>query len=406
MASILLGVTGGIAAYKACEILRLFDKAGHRVRVVMTRTATEFVGPLTFETLSKARVLLDERPLGEDGSILHIAYADQADVFVIAPCTANVIAKLARGTADDALSTTALAFTGPVLLAPAMNVNMWNSEPVRANLEILRARGIHVVEPGSGDLACGWVGEGRLAEPAEIVEAVLKVLDPVKDLARFRIVVSAGPTREKLDPVRYLSNHSSGKMGYAIARAARARGASVTLVSGPVALPGPEGVDVVRVESAAEMKTAMGERARDADIVIMAAAVADYRPAEPADRKIKKNEERLQLALVRNDDILARLGETKRPGQVLVGFAAETHEAVAYGQAKLKKKNADLFVANDVSRSDIGFSSDENEVHLLFADGRVVKVEKAPKPRIAEAILDAAKEIFGSSSAPPDKVTA
>lgn len=406
MASILLGVTGGIAAYKACEILRLFDKAGHRVRVVMTRTATEFVGPLTFETLSKARVLLDERPLGEDGSILHIAYADQADVFVIAPCTANVIAKLARGTADDALSTTALAFTGPVLLAPAMNVNMWNSEPVRANLEILRARGIHVVEPGSGDLACGWVGEGRLAEPAEIVEAVLKVLDPVKDLARFRIVVSAGPTREKLDPVRYLSNHSSGKMGYAIARAARARGASVTLVSGPVALPGPEGVDVVRVESAAEMKAAMGERARDADIVIMAAAVADYRPAEPADRKIKKNEERLQLALVRNDDILARLGETKRPGQVLVGFAAETHEAVAYGQAKLKKKNADLFVANDVSRSDIGFSSDENEVHLLFADGRVVKVEKAPKPRIAEAILDAAKEIFGSSSAPPDKVTA
>lgn len=396
MASILLGVTGGIAAYKACEVLRLFDKAGHRVRVVMTRTATAFVGPLTFETLSKAPVLTDLRPLGENGSILHIDYADEADVFVIAPCTANVIAKLAQGVADDALTTTALAFTGPVLVAPAMNVNMWNSASVQGNLAILRKRGLHVVEPSSGDLACGWVGEGRLAEPPEIVEAVLKVLDAHKDMARLKVLVSAGPTQEKIDPVRFLSNRSSGKMGYALAEAARARGASVTLVSGPVALPRPEGVRVISVESADEMQVALAEVAAAADILIMAAAVADYRVAAPAARKIKKDNEELEIRLVRNDDILAGLGRAKPPGQVLVGFAAETNDVVAYGQDKLKRKNADLFVANDVSRSDIGFSSDENEVHLLFADGRVEKVEKASKKRIANAVLDAVRRIHGS----------
>lgn len=396
MASILLGVTGGIAAYKACEVLRLFDKAGHRVRVVMTRTATEFVGPLTFETLSKAPVLTDHRPLGEQGSILHIDYADEADVFVVAPCTANVIAKLAQGVADDALTTTALAFTGPVLLAPAMNVNMWNSASVQGNLAILRQRGVHVVEPSSGDLACGWVGEGRLAEPPQIVEAVLKVLDVHKDMARLRVVVSAGPTKEKIDPVRFLSNRSSGKMGYALAEAARARGASVTLVSGPVALARPEGVRVIEVESAEEMKAALDEVAKDADIVIMAAAVADYRVAAPADRKLKKDNDEMQIRLVRNEDILAGLGRVKPAQQVLVGFAAETNDVVAYGQEKLKRKNADLFVANDVSRSDIGFSADENEVHLLFANGRVEKIEKAPKRRIAGAILDAARQIHGS----------
>ena len=393
MASILLGVTGGIAAYKACEVLRLFDKAGHRVRVVMTRTATEFVGPLTFETLSKAPVLTDPRPLGENGSILHIQYADEADVFVIAPCTANVIAKLAQGVADDALSTTALAFTGPVLIAPAMNVNMWNSASVRENLDTLRTRGFHVVEPSSGDLACGWVGEGRLAEPPEIVESVLKVLDAHKDLARLRILISAGPTLEKIDPVRYISNRSSGKMGYAIAEAARARGGSVTIVSGPVALAKPEGVDVIQVESAAEMMTAMEERSVEADVIIMAAAVADYRAATPLHRKIKKDAEEVEVSLVRNPDILAGLGKAKRTGQILVGFAAETNDVIAYGQEKLKRKNADLFVANDVSRTDIGFSTDENEVHLLFSDGRVVKVDKAPKKRIANAILDAVKAL-------------
>ena len=393
MASILLGVTGGIAAYKACEVLRLFDKAGHRIRVVMTRTATEFVGPLTFETLSKAPVLTDAQPLGENGSILHIEYADQADVFVVAPCTANVIAKLAQGIADDALSTTALAFTGPVLIAPAMNVNMWNSESVRANLDVLRKRGIHVVEPSSGDLACGWVGEGRLAEPPEIVEAVLRVLDLHKDLARLRVVISAGPTQEKIDPVRYISNRSSGKMGYAVADAARARGASVTLVSGPVSLEAPEGVHLIRVESASEMKAAMDEAAAEADVIIMAAAVADYRAAAPLDRKIKKDSEEVQIALIRNDDILAGLGKTKRAGQVLVGFAAETNDVIAYASEKLKRKNADLFVANDVSRTDIGFSADQNEIHLLYADGRAVKVDKAPKKRIANSILDAIKDL-------------
>ena len=396
MASILLGVTGGIAAYKACEVLRLFDKASHRVRVVMTRTATEFVGPLTFETLSKAPVLTDAQPLGEDGAILHIDYADEADVFVIAPCTANVIAKLAQGIADDALSTTALAFLGPVLIAPAMNVNMWNSASVQENLATLRGRGVHIVEPSSGDLACGWVGEGRLAEPPEIVAAVLKVLDLHKDMARLRIVVSAGPTLERIDPVRYISNRSSGKMGYAVAEAARARGASVTLVSGPVSIAKPEGVRVISVESASEMKLAIEASMAEADIVVMAAAVADYRSASPVDQKIKKGAEAVQVSLVRNDDILEGLGRTKRGDQVLVGFAAETNDVIAYGREKLKRKNADLFVANDVSRADIGFSADENEVHLLFPDGRVVKVDKAPKRKIANAILDAAKEIHVS----------
>jgi phosphopantothenoylcysteine decarboxylase/phosphopantothenate--cysteine ligase len=397
VASVLLGVTGGIAAYKACEVLRLLDKLGHRVRVVMTRTATEFVGPLTFETLSKAPVLTDARPLGEDGSILHIEYADEADAFLIAPCTANVIAKLAKGIADDALSTTALAFTGPVMVAPAMNVNMWKSAPVEENLATLRSRGVHIVEPSSGDLACGWVGEGRLAEPAEIVEALLKVLEAKKDMARLRVLVSAGPTRERIDPVRYLSNRSSGKMGYALAEAARSRGASVTLVSGPVDLPEPQGVRVIHVESAGEMKTAIDEAAADADVIVMAAAVADYRAAAPAEQKLKKNGQEMQLTLIRNDDILAGLGRTKKTHQVLVGFAAETNDVLAYAQDKLKRKNADLFVANDVSRTDIGFSSDENEVDLLFADGRVQKVQKAPKARIAHAILIAANEILESS---------
>jgi phosphopantothenoylcysteine decarboxylase/phosphopantothenate--cysteine ligase len=396
LASILLGVTGGIAAYKACEVLRLFDKAGHRVRVVMTRTATEFVGPLTFETLSKAPVLTDARPLGENGSILHIEYADEADVFVIAPCTANVLAKLAKGVADDALSTTALAFTGPVLIAPAMNVNMWRSASVQENLETLRKRGAHIVEPSSGDLACGWVGEGRLAEPPEIVEAVLRILDAHKDLARLRILVSAGPTQEKIDPVRYISNRSSGKMGYALVEAARARGASVTLVTGPVALAKPVGVEVVPVESAAEMKEALEGRFPAADVVIMAAAVADYRVQTPADRKIKKDAEQVEIALVRNDDILSALGKTKRKDQILVGFAAETNDVIGYAREKLKRKNADLFVANDVSRTDIGFSADENEVHLLFADGRTEQVDKAPKKRIANAILDAVKRLHAS----------
>jgi phosphopantothenoylcysteine decarboxylase / phosphopantothenate---cysteine ligase len=398
MASILLGVTGGIAAYKACEVLRLFDKAGHRVRVVMTKTATEFVGPLTFETLSKAPVLTDAQPLGENGSILHIEYADEADVFVIAPCTANVIAKLAQGIADDALSTTALAFTGPVLIAPAMNVNMWHSAAVRENLETLRRRGFHVVEPSSGDLACGWVGEGRLAEPPEIVEAVLKIVEAKKDLSRLSVVISAGPTVERIDPVRYISNRSSGKMGYAIAEAARARGARVTLVSGPVALKKPEGVDVIGIESAAELQGAMTNAAANADVVIMAAAVADYRAATPADRKIKKSSETLDISLVRNDDILAGLGKTKRAGQILVGFAAETNDVLNYAKDKLKRKNADLFVANDVSRADIGFSADENEVHLLFADGKDVLVKKASKRRIADAILDAVKDLRNARS--------
>ena len=359
----------------------------------MTKTATEFVGPLTFEALSKAPVLTDAQPLGDNGSILHIEYADEADVFVIAPCTANVIAKLAQGIADDALSTTALAFTGPVLIAPAMNVNMWHSDAVRDNLDTLRRRAFNVVEPSSGDLACGWVGEGRLAEPPEIVEATLRIAEAKKDLSRLRIAISAGPTVEKIDPVRFISNRSSGKMGYALAEAARARGASVTLVSGPVSLSKPEGVDLIAIESASELQAAMNQASAEASVIIMAAAVADYRAATPAEQKIKKSSETLEVSLVRNEDILAGLGKSKRADQILVGFAAETNDVLTYAKDKLARKNADLFVANDVSRKDIGFSSDENEVHLLFADGRDVLVEKASKRRIADAILDAVRDL-------------
>lgn len=393
MATILLGVTGGIAAYKACEVLRLFDKAGHRVRVVMTKSATEFVGPLTFETLSKAKVLTDDRPLGEDGSILHIDYADVSDLFLIAPCTANALGKLARGVADDALSTAFLAFRGPVVIAPAMNVNMWRNEAVRENVATLSARGVHFVDPTAGDLACGWVGEGRLAEPQEIVDAALAVLRPAKDLLGLRVLVSAGPTLEPIDPVRYISNRSSGKMGYAIAERASQRGASVELVSGPVTVVAPESVALTRVETAAQMQAAMTSRMASADVVVMCAAVADYRVAKVADQKIKKTADGMSLALVRNDDILAALGSMKRADQVLVGFAAETADVLGYAAEKLKRKRADLFVANDVSRKDIGFGTTENEVTLLFADGRREPVSKAPKEKIADRILDAAKSL-------------
>lgn len=390
MATILLGVTGGIAAYKACEVLRLLDKAGQAVRVVMTRSATDFVGPLTFETLSKAPVLTDDRPLGAKGTILHIEYADAADLFLIAPCTANVIAKLAKGVADDALSTAALAFRGPVLVAPAMNVNMWRHESVRENVEILRRRGIGFIDPTAGDLACGWVGDGRLAEPQDIVDAVFQALRATKDMLGLRVLVSAGPTVEPIDPVRFLSNRSSGRMGYALAAEAQRRGATVRLVSGPVALDPPEGVEVVRVETAAEMNAALHDTSGAADLVIMAAAVADYRAAEAAGQKIKKDAEALSLELVRNDDILAGLGARKPAGQVLVGFAAETANVEGFAAEKLARKNADLFVANDVSRSDIGFGSDHNEVTLLFRDGRRVPIARDEKRKVASKILDAA----------------
>jgi phosphopantothenoylcysteine decarboxylase/phosphopantothenate--cysteine ligase len=393
MASILLGVTGGIAAYKACEVLRLLDKASQRVRVVMTRSATEFVGPLTFETLSRAPVLTDARPLGDDGRILHIDYADRSDLFLIAPATANVIGKLATGVADDALTTTALAFRGPVVIAPAMNVNMWRHETVQANVKVLRDRGVRFVDPDSGDLACGWVGDGRLAEPADIVVAAFEVLKARHDLAGLKILVSAGPTCEPIDPVRVITNRSSGKMGYAIAEAAVRRGAAVDLVSGPVALAPYEGANVMSVETAREMRDAMTARAPAMDMVVMCAAVADYCVADPAGQKIKKTEGALTLTLTPNDDILKMLGESKPKGQVLVGFAAETRDVVASAAAKLHRKKADLFVANDVSRPGIGFGSDENEVTLVFANGRTEEVPRAPKDKIASRVLDAALAI-------------
>ncbi|WP_417351583.1 bifunctional phosphopantothenoylcysteine decarboxylase/phosphopantothenate--cysteine ligase CoaBC [Gordonibacter pamelaeae] len=335
--TVLVGVTGCIAAYKSCEIVRLLQKAGVRAKVVMTEHATEFVGPTTFRALTREPVAVG---LFDDPSdpIHHVSLAQEADCFVIAPCTANVVAKIANGLADDLLTTTALACTCPLVVAPAMNVHMYENPATRYNLGKLHIRGARIVEAGDGYLACGDVGRGRLAEPADIVAAVLEELDMRRDLAGRRVMVTAGPTVEPIDPVRYLTNRSSGKTGYALARAAAARGADVTLVSGPVALPEPEGVRTVHVETAREMLSAAQEAFATADVAVFSAAVADMRPREAAARKLKKGEADALLGtieLVENPDILATLGAAKRPGQVVVGFAAETDDVVANAQRKL-----------------------------------------------------------------------
>ncbi|MEW6425998.1 MAG: bifunctional phosphopantothenoylcysteine decarboxylase/phosphopantothenate--cysteine ligase CoaBC [Bacillota bacterium] len=395
---ITLGVTGSIAAYKAAELASLLAKAGADVHVVMTAGAQKFVAPATFAALTGNPVHTDmfAGAAGAGGSPFpHIELA-KAHLLVVAPATANILAKAARGVADDLLSTAILAARGPVLFCPAMNVHMYRNPATRANIAVLREYGYCVLEPGAGRLACGEEGEGRLPEPAEIVAEIARLLGgPAKDLQGLSVLVTAGGTREPLDPVRFISNRSSGKMGYALARAAAARGADVTLVSAPTALPVPAGVRVVPAETAQQMFAAVLEHFPQADLVLKAAAVADYRPARPAEQKIKKEGETLVLELTRNPDILLELGRCKKPGQVLVGFAAETENLLANARRKLAEKNVDLLVANDVTRPGAGFGADTNIVKLIYRDGKVVDLPLLEKTVLADRILDAALALRG-----------
>ena len=383
---IILGVTGGIAVYKALELLRLLTKAGADVHVIMTRSAQEFVKPLTFQTLSSNPVHTELFNLIAEQQIGHISLADQADLLILAPATANIVGKVAGGIADDMLTTTVMATRAKVLIAPAMNVNMYTNPIYHENQERLRRLGYLFVAPETGDLACGWVGEGKLAAPESIFEAVISALTP-KTLSGQTILITAGPTREEIDPVRFISNHSSGRMGYALALAAHRSGARVILISGPVNLPAPQGIELVKVETAAEMHSEVMARAEECSVVIKAAAVADYRPAERNETKIKKHSEELILRLVKNPDILAELGQLKkRP--FLVGFAAETNNLEAGAKRKIKVKNLDMIVANDVSQPDAGFNVDTNRARILFRNGQIAECPLMTKNELANVILD------------------
>lgn len=392
---VLLGVTGCIAAYKSCEILRGLQKAGVRVKVVMTKNACEFVGPTTFRALTHEPVAIDTFGDGPGDPIHHVSLAEECDLFLIAPCTANVIAKMAAGIADDLLSTTALACTAPIALAPAMNVHMYEAVATQHNMQVLASRGVSFIEPGEGYLACGDVGRGRLADPADIVASVLGMLGREKDLEGKHVVVTAGPTVEPIDAVRFISNPSTGKMGFAIAEAALERGAVVTLVTGPVSLVDVSGAKMVRVGTACEMKAAVDEAFPSADIAIFSAAVSDFRPRTVCDRKLKKGADDEALAhieLVENPDILASCGASKRAGQVVVGFAAETNDVIDNARSKLSRKKADFIVANDVSRGQ-GFGADSDKVTFVSALGEEHLPEMG-KRELADRILDKALEFL------------
>ena len=382
---IILGVTGGIAAYKAADIARSLVREGHEVQAVLTRSAEEFVSPMTFASLTGKKVLTNL--FEPSAAIEHIEVAQSNDLLLVAPATANILAEFAHGLAGGFLSTLYLAFRGPVILAPAMNTNMWEHDATRANLETLRRRGHVIVEPGVGMLACGTFGAGRLAENDAILDAVRRTINPaVRDLEGETILITAGPTQEPIDPVRYISNRSSGKMGYALAQAAVDRGARVILVSGPVALDAPRGVEMVRVQTAAEMRDAVFAHLEPATVVIKCAAVADFRPAAPAKQKIKKKGVPVSLELDPVGDILAELGRT-RGARLLVGFAAETDNLFEYARRKLEEKNCDMIVANRVGGEGSAFESDTNEVTLVLKGGEVVDVPRAPKREIADRIL-------------------
>lgn len=384
---IVLGVTGGIAAYKACDIIRGIVKEGGNVNVILTASGAQFITPLTLQTLSRNPVVTGLFDLIRESEIGHIALAQRADLLMIAPATANILGKIRGGIADDMLSTVVTATTAPVLLAPAMNAQMYAGAAVRENVAVLRERGFHFVDPDEGELACGTVGPGRLADVGKILEAGRTVLSE-RILSGKRVLVSAGPTVEDIDPVRFLSNRSSGKMGYAVARVARRFGADVTLVTGPVSLPAPCFVRTIPVRSAAEMHEAVVREARDADAVVMCAAVADFRPERPSGAKIKKETFSGKISLVPTVDILAELGKEKA-GRVLVGFAAETEGLDENALGKMRRKGLDAVVANDVSRPGIGFGSEENEVRLFFADGEAVDIRRGDKEEVAASILRA-----------------
>jgi phosphopantothenoylcysteine decarboxylase/phosphopantothenate--cysteine ligase len=400
MALIALGITGGIGAYKAVELARELQKRGHDVAAIMTRSARRFVGEVTFEAITRRRVITDQFARGANADIEHISLASDLSLLLIAPATANIIGKFANGIADDFLTSLYLATRAPVLIAPAMNTNMLEHEAVRRNMELLAGRGVRFVDPGAGYLACGWIGKGRLAEPEAIAEAADRVLAPAGSLLGRLVIVTAGPTYEDIDPVRYIGNRSSGRMGYAIAAEAARRGARVVLVSGPSPLSPPERVEIVRVRSAAQMKEAVHHAAGPADIVVMAAAVADYTPAEGPDvRKIEKTDGALDLRLVRTPDILADLAGARRGAArpLLIGFAAESGDPVERGRDKLTRKGVDMIVANDISRADAGFDTDLNEATLITAEGEE-QFTLAPKTDLAVRILDRAEQLLQAAA--------
>jgi phosphopantothenoylcysteine decarboxylase / phosphopantothenate---cysteine ligase len=391
---IALGVSGGIAAYKAAEIVRLLQERGIRVQVIMTRAAQEFVRPLTFAALSGEKVITDMFATGEgntnaqpniDSAVEHIAVAQSIDALLVAPATADVLAKFAQGMATDFLTTLYLATTAPVVVAPAMNVNMWNHPATQANLEILRKRGVRIVEPGEGYLACGMTGPGRLAENESIVAALMEALGASQDLVRETVLITAGPTREKVDPVRYLTNRSSGRMGYALAEAASRRGARVLLVTGPTALTPPGAAELTQVESAEQMRQAVLKLLPEATVVIKTAAVSDYRPKSTASQKIKRSGP-ISLELEPTVDILAEIARHKN-SQIVVGFAAETQNALENARKKLASKSLDAIVVNDVSREGVGFDSDRNAVTIITHDS-VVEVPETTKWEVAQRVLD------------------
>lgn len=388
-----VGVSGGIAAYKAAELVRALQRQAVEVHVVMTESARNFVQPLTFEALTWHRVITGlwgewetGETAGDQNGIDHIAEAQWCDALAVAPATANILAKFAHGIADDFLSTMYLATAAPVLVAPAMNVNMWNHPATQGNLEILRQRGVGIVEPGSGELACGMVGAGRMAEPDTIAEAVLQTIGRRNDLGGEVVLVTAGGTREALDPVRYIGNRSSGKMGYALAEAARSRGARVILISGPSALHAPSHCELVKVTTAEEMRNAVLERMNEATLVIKAAAVADYRPVAISAQKLKRTGP-MTLELVATEDILAEVVRRRRPGQLIVGFAAETENRVENGRAKLLAKGADAIVINEVNGDGVGIDADSNAATFLTRS-TAVELPEMPKRRLADRILD------------------
>ncbi|BFH67855.1 MAG: bifunctional phosphopantothenoylcysteine decarboxylase/phosphopantothenate--cysteine ligase CoaBC [Paenibacillus dendritiformis] len=417
--SILLGVTGGIAAYKAAALCSKLKQEGAEVRVIMTASATQFISELTFQTLSRQPVYTDTFDERDPSVVSHIDLADHADLVLVAPATANVIAKMAHGLADDMLSTTLLATTAPVMVAPAMNVHMYAHPAVVHNMEILRSRGVRFIEPEEGLLACGYTGKGRLAEPEHIVEYVKRwfreggkesALRPAGAASQGRerpgllqgkrVLITAGGTVERIDPVRYITNDSSGKMGFAVAEAARDMGACVTVIAGQTQSVPPEGVELIRVETALDMRDAVIARYEDADIVVKAAAVADYRPVHRAAHKLKKTGERLVIELERNPDILQELGEKKK-NQLLIGFAAETEQLEQYALDKLARKNLDFIVANDVSRPDAGFGSDRNEVHIYSKKGLVERIPLTAKSEVARRLLKIAAQRISAGGEPP-----
>lgn len=390
--TVVLGVTGSIAAYKIANLASMLVKLHADVNVIMTRNATNFINPITFETLTGNKCLIDTFDRNFQFNVEHVALAKRADIFMVAPASANVIGKIAHGIADDMLTTTIMACKCPKLISPAMNTNMFENPILQDNLKILEKYGYELIQPASGYLACGDTGAGKMPEPETLLRYILRTIAKEKDLAGKQVLITAGPTQEKIDPVRYITNHSTGKMGYALARAAMLRGARVTLVTGPVAIEPPMFVDVVPVTSAQHMADAVISRAPQMDIIIKAAAVADYRPVNPADEKIKKRDgEEASISLERTTDILKTLGEQKKEGQFLCGFSMETENMLENSKAKLEKKNLDMIVANNLKVQGAGFGTDTNVVTLITKD-TIKELELMSKDQVADAILNAILE--------------